>query len=182
MEHPLDQFRYCPRCGSDRFAVNDEKSKYCHACGFTSYFNPAAATVALIFNEKGELLVTRRAKEPAKGTLDLPGGFVDMHETAEEGVIREVKEETGLTVTTTKFLFSLPNLYMYSGFCVHTVDLFFLCTVTDTQGLHAMDDAAELFFLPLDKVQPDLFGLGSISKGVAQFLASPYHAVSESVF
>ena len=37
-------------------------------------------------NEKKELLVCRRAKEPAKGTLDLPGGFIDMNETGEEGV------------------------------------------------------------------------------------------------
>ena len=41
---------------------------------FVYYFNPSSATVALILNERDELLVCRRAKEPAKGTLDLPGG------------------------------------------------------------------------------------------------------------
>ena len=48
--------------------------------------------------------MTRRAKEPAKGTLDLPGGFVDMHETGEEGVAREVKEETGVSASIIKYI------------------------------------------------------------------------------
>ncbi|MGN0258619.1 MAG: DNA mismatch repair protein MutT, partial [Bacteroides sp.] len=68
MEHPLSQFRYCPKCGSDRFVEHNGKSKHCDACGFTYYFNPSAATVAFILNERNELLVARRAKEPAKGT------------------------------------------------------------------------------------------------------------------
>ena len=86
MKHPLAQFLYCPECGSPHFEVNNEKSKKCTDCGFVYYFNPSSATVALILNEKKELLVCRRAKEPAKGTLDLPGGFIDMNETGEEGV------------------------------------------------------------------------------------------------
>ena len=98
MEHPLSQFKYCPKCGSIHFEINNEKSKRCADCGFVYYFNPSAATVALIMNERNELLVCRRAKDPAKGTLDLPGGFIDMAETGEEGVRREVKEETGLDV------------------------------------------------------------------------------------
>ena len=72
MEHPLSQFKYCPKCGSAHFEVHNEKSKQCADCGFVYYFNPSSATVALILNERDELLVCRRAKEPAKGTLDLP--------------------------------------------------------------------------------------------------------------
>ena len=102
MEHPLSQFKYCPKCGSIHFEINNEKSKRCTDCRFVYYFNPSAATVALIMNEQNELLVCRRAKDPAKGTLDLPGGFIDMAETGEEGVRREVKEETGLTLTSYK--------------------------------------------------------------------------------
>ncbi len=52
MEHPLDQFLYCPKCGSSHFEINNEKSKKCADCGFVYYFNPSAATVALILNEK----------------------------------------------------------------------------------------------------------------------------------
>ena len=168
--HPLDKFHYCPVCGSAHFGENNEKSKHCAQCGFTYYFNPSAATVAFILNSRGELLVCRRAKDPGKGTLDLPGGFIDMYETGEEGVSREVMEETGLTVTRTQYLFSLPNTYLYSGFLVHTLDQFFLCSVEDDTELAALDDVAESWWIPLDKVNPALFGLDSVRQGVERFL------------
>ena len=88
--HPLEKFTYCPVCGSKHFGEHNFKSKKCDNCGFTYYQNPSAATAAFIVNGRGELLVERRGKEPAKGTLDLPGGFIDNDETAEEGVAREM--------------------------------------------------------------------------------------------
>lgn len=164
--HPLEKFHHCPVCGHPHFAEHNCKAKQCPRCGFTYYFNPSAATVALIMNSRGELLVCRRAKDPAKGTLDLPGGFIDMSETGEEGVAREVREETGLSVVTARYLFSLPNTYPYSGFLVHTLDLFYRCTVADDSTLRADDDVAESFWLPLDQVRPEDFGLASIREGV----------------
>ena len=169
--HPFKLFKYCPECGSSHFEENDEKSKRCRDCGFTYYFNPSAASVALILNEKNELLVCRRGKDPAKGTLDLPGGFLDMRETGEEGVCREVKEETGLEVTETQYLFSLPNTYLYSGFLVHTLDLFFMCRTADCSVIEAMDDVSESMWMPLDKIKPEDFGLDSIRKGITMLLA-----------
>ncbi|MBR1902539.1 MAG: NUDIX domain-containing protein [Bacteroidaceae bacterium] len=169
--HPLEKFRFCPLCGSDRFVENNNKSKRCEACGFVYYFNPSASTVAVIVNEKNELLVVRRAKEPAKGTLDLPGGFSDCYETSEEGVVREVKEETGLTVEKIQFLFSIPNIYPYGGLDIHTIDMFYLCHVNSTKNAIAADDAAEIMWIPWNEVRPETFGLTSIRKGVQHILA-----------
>ena len=160
MKHPLDLFQYCPECGSSHFEVNNEKSKKCTDCGFVYYFNPSSATVALILNDQNELLVCRRAKEPAKGTLDLPGGFIDMNETGEEGVAREVLEETGLKVQQAVYQFSLPNIYIYSG-----------CTVEDISHFSAMDDVSDSFFLPLSEINPEDFGLDSIRRGLKKFLS-----------
>ncbi len=170
MKHPFSQFHYCPKCGSDRFVINNDKSKRCEKCGFVYYFNSCAATVALILNEKNELLVCRRAKDPAKGTLDLPGGFIDMHETAEEGVAREVLEETGLVVKEAIYQFSVPNIYVYSGFEVHTLDMFFLCKVDRTDHIEAHDDVTDSFFLRLSDINVDDFGLTSIRKGLMKFV------------
>jgi NADH pyrophosphatase NudC (nudix superfamily) len=171
MTHPLGKFRYCPVCGSNRFEVNNFKSKQCRDCGFTYYANPCSATAAFIVNGRDEMLVVRRAKEPAKGTLDLPGGFVDMGETVEEGMRREILEETGLQVTEIRYLFSSPNVYMYSGMGVHTLDMDFLVRVHgDNIPVRAADDAAEAVWIPVSEVNPDEFGLTSIRNAVIRFL------------
>ena len=170
--HPLHLFRFCPKCGSPRFVEHNDKSKHCEACGFTYYINPSAATVALIERPacqplpsltggvgggSVEWLCVRRAKEPAKGPLDLP-------------VIREVKEETGLDVTAVEFLFSIPNQYVYSGFTVHTMDMFYRCRVNSFEGARAADDAGELLWLRPEDIRPEDFGLLSIRKGIRQLL------------
>jgi len=170
MSHPLHLFSFCPICGNPHFVENNVKSKKCLHCGFVYYFNPSAAVVAFIFNEKGELLVCRRGKEPAKGTFDLPGGFVDMYETAEEALRREVKEETSLVVDTMQYCFSLPNLYLYSGFEVQTLDMFFMCQVQSWTELVPADDVAEAFFLPKADIDVKSFGLASVQKGLEIFL------------
>lgn len=166
MKHPLYQFEYCPKCGAKTFVERNEKAKQCTTCGFVYYFNPSSAVACFIRNAEGEVLLVRRAKDPAKGTLDLPGGFVDMHESAEEAARREVKEETGLDINECRYLFSIPNLYMYSGFEVHTVDMFFECLVDSFEGVHAEDDAAEIVIRKKEDLNADDFGLMSIKASI----------------
>ena len=153
-EHPLEVFRFCPKCGSQDFKIHNALSRHCANCGFTFYQNPRASTAAFILNDKGELLVATRGKEPAKGTLDLPGGFV-----------LDIDPET------VEYQFSIPNVYHYSGMDIHTLDLFFLCHVTGEAVVKADDDAAELQWVPLREVYVERFGLRSIRQAVHRFLA-----------
>ena len=163
-------FTHCPACGSDRFVPHNVKSSHCENCGFTYYVNPSAAVASFIVNEYGELLVCRRGKEPEKGTFDLPGGFIDEHESAEEAIVREIGEELQAKVTGVRYMFSLPNEYEYSGLTVPTLDMFFACTLEDTGKLVPSDDVADCFFVPLNELDPELFGLNSIRKAVKKFI------------
>lgn len=168
--HPLEQFKFCPKCGSSHFVENNFKSKRCNTCGFVYYFNPSASTAAFIVDDEERLLVAKRAKDPAKGTLDLPGGFVDPYETVEEAIKREVFEETGLQINQFNYLFSLPNIYIYSGFEVHTADLFFQTHVENLSGLQAHDDVEELYLIDKKDIKPELFGLASVRKAVENWM------------
>lgn len=168
--HPLEKFEYCPKCGSHHFVANGATSKKCENCGFEYFMNPSASNVAIIKNAKGEILVERRKQEPAKGTLDLPGGFTQIGETSEEGLAREVMEETGLKVTDAKYLFSLPNIYRYSGIDIHTLDMFYLCEVEDDSVVAADDDAADCMWFNPDDIHTEQFGLRSVRWGLIKFL------------
>lgn len=166
MLHPLTDFIYCPHCGSNAFTENDAYSKRCPKCGFTFYPNAAAATVAVIVNSHDELLCIRRKREPARGTLDLPGGFVDPGESITDGLLREVREELGAEVERFEFLFSRPNEYPFAGHTVHTADAFFRCTLRDETCVRAGDDAEEVLWIAISNLCPEEFGLYSVRQGV----------------
>lgn len=172
MTHLLDLFTHCPRCGAVGFAEHDFKAKRCSQCGFTYYMNSAAAVVAILRNERGQLLIARRKEEPARGTLDLIGGFVDPGEGLEQALLREVREETGMDIASCprKYLFSLPNTYLYSGLTVHTTDAFFLVDIAADTPLHPSDDVADCWWMHPEDIQSELFGLASIRAGVARYL------------
>ena len=163
-------FKYCPTCGSEKFVLNNSKSKRCESCDFVFYMNASAAVAGFIMNDAGELLVCKRGKEPEKGTLDLPGGFVDGNESAEEAVLREIQEELGAKVIEATYKFSLPNQYLYSGLTIPTLDMFFSCKLESTENLKPADDVEDCWFVPLNEVKPELFGLNSIRKAVGMFL------------
>ena len=79
-----------------------------------------------------------------------------------EGIVREVKEETGLEIKDCRYLFSVPNLYRYSGLDIPTLDMFFECRVSNDVQPKAADDVTECFWLAASDVHPELFGLRSI--------------------
>jgi ADP-ribose pyrophosphatase YjhB (NUDIX family) len=87
---------HCSYCGA-RFSADQLWPRHCRACGNTTYLNPVPVAVVLVPVGDG-LVVIRRNTEPRKGTLTLPGGYIDLGETWQEAGIREVREETGIDI------------------------------------------------------------------------------------
>lgn len=87
---------HCSFCGA-RFPATEPWPRTCRACGNKSYLNPLPVVVVLLPVNNG-LVVIRRNIDPRKGTLTLPGGYVDLGETWQEGARRELLEETGIDI------------------------------------------------------------------------------------
>ena len=144
-------FKFCPDCASEKLSFTGGKLFRCPDCGFLYYHNTAAATGCVISvpeisvpeisgtvnAEQQRILLLVRGGEPAKGKLDLPGGFVNPGEGVLEGLYREIKEEIGwapavpdgvpLTEIFTLFA-SFPNVYPYKNINYNTCDMYFsLC-------------------------------------------------------
>ena len=144
--HVIEKLRFCPGCGEGGFSADSTKSLLCEGCGLRLFVNIASAAGAFVIGPDGRLLLVRRSREPSKGKLGLPGGFIDAGETAEAGLAREVREELNLDVTSCEYLCSYPNEYHYAGMTYQTLDLFFVCRVDDFAGAMAMDEVEELVF------------------------------------
>ena len=158
--------QYCPACGQKAFTPNSAKSFLCNQCDFILYFNAIAAVAAIIESEE-EILLAVRGKNPGLGLLDLPGGFIDHHETVEDALIRELQEELGLDVGTRESLYphymgSFPNTYNYRGVTYETVDMFYHIIFDQKPYLKADDDVADLIWVPRDDIPMDTIAFPSI--------------------
>jgi 8-oxo-dGTP diphosphatase len=114
MPYRTDLYKFCPRCGGrlqQKIIQPKEPPRLvCRDCGFVFYLDPKLAGIAIIPWENG-LVLARRAIDPGYGLWVAPGGFVDVGETVENAVVREVQEEVFLQVRINRLL----NIYSYPG-------------------------------------------------------------------
>lgn len=119
------------------------------------YPRPAVTTDCVVFTKEEEpkVLLIQRGNEPYKGCWAFPGGFMDMEETAEECAVRELKEETGLTVK------QIQQIGAYSKVDRdprgRTISIAYLAIVDAPTAVSGMDDAAKAAWFPLSSL-PDL--------------------------
>lgn len=175
MTHPLEIFLFCPKCGAKNFKINDNYSKKCDSCGFVYYKNPVIGVGVAIFNESGQILCLQRERDPGKGLLALPGGFVDIGESIEEAAIREVMEETGVEITDLKLVDNIPNSYIYSGMDQHPLDFYFTAKIKESQHFKEQKgETSHIRFVSPQQINTDSFAMQSTRIFLKKFLSNAY--------
>ena len=132
---------YCSKCGSkNNFGLIDGGNRdHCIHCDIIHYQNPKP-TATLVCAKEDKILFVKRAFNPGKGEWSLPGGFLELGETLEEGALRELKEETNLNGKVVKLLGDCSHFNSIFG------DILLLgleIKINNWEGLKAGDDALE---------------------------------------
>ncbi len=104
-------FRFCPHCATELAAIAAEEDggaktrMRCAACGYTHWSNPSPVLAAVIecADQGGQVLLARNAAWSGR-MFALITGFMEAGETPEEGITREVAEETSLEVLQLKLI------------------------------------------------------------------------------
>jgi len=123
--------------------------------------SPIAGVAATVFS-CGNVLLVRRGNEPSYGKWGLPGGVVELGETVEEALTREVKEETGLSVRPIRLVTVLDSIVRDDEGKIrfHYVLSEFLCE--DLGGkLEASTDVSDARWFPLGSLDSIDMNLGA---------------------
>ncbi|HWR25373.1 MAG TPA: NAD(+) diphosphatase [Methanosarcina sp.] len=106
--------QFCSRCGSKTLQKPGERGKACPDCG--ELFYPRISPAVIVLIKKGHEILLARAPHFPSGVYSLVAGFVEPGETAEEALIREVKEEVGIEVKNIRYFgtqaWPFPNSLM----------------------------------------------------------------------
>ncbi|MBD1389148.1 NUDIX domain-containing protein [Neiella sp. HB171785] len=161
---------YCPQCGKATFARKHGTCYVCQSCQFEYYHNTAAAVAGLI-EWQGKILLTRRAKEPFAGRLDLPGGFIDPAESLEQGLSREIFEELGIHINDWRYVASGANQYVYKNVRYNTLNSLFVAKLNDQPQLTLQtSEIIETVWADKSHFDPNELAFASLQRLVQAYL------------
>jgi len=144
------KYRYCYHCGqlTTTRQVEDRTRSYCENCRVLLYENPIPSVAIVAINQANQILLVRRNAEPGIGKWCLPGGFIEIGETPEQAIIRELKEEVGISLKKPSFLGVGSHLNGYYG---DVIIIGFSADVEDQVEIVPGDDVSEAAFFELDQ-------------------------------
>lgn len=150
-----EEVRFCIRCGTptERRKRFGKVRPVCAACGWVFFPDPKVAVAAIVCDERGQILLVRRANDPQRGLWTMPGGFMDAGEDPRQAAERECLEETGLQVRVDGLLDFVSRPASSMG--AHLI--LYFCASVLTGTLQAGDDAEKTAFFSQEQIPPLAF-------------------------
>lgn len=167
-EEILKEYKYCFICGGN-LTKKGFNFLQCDSCGHRDYINPRPTSGAILENDRGEILLVERKVEPGKGLWDLPGGFIDIGENAEEGMSREINEELGVDISDLTYFKSYPNIYLFDGVVEPILDLVYIGEIGN-QEITVSDDVAGFKFFKKSELPFERLAFESLRKALKDYI------------
>lgn len=140
---------------------NMERS-VCTRCGFIDYQNPKIV-VGSVATAGERILLCRRAIEPRKGYWTLPAGFLEQHETAEDGARREAREEAFAELTIHQLL------AIYSITHISQIQLMFRATLDNPETIRPGPESAAVQLFEWQDIPWEDLAFPSVGWALRQF-------------
>lgn len=164
--------KYCSHCARPvvvEIPPGDSLPRHvCRHCGRIFYKNPRLV-VGTLPRRDGRILLCKRSIEPRRGYWTLPCGFMENHETLEEGALRETREEApaDYELGPLHALFSLPH--------VSQVYAIFLAELR-TDEVAAGEETSEVLLVRQDQIPWPRIAFRAIEFALQRFCAAPEEA------
>ncbi|CAA9455775.1 MAG: hypothetical protein AVDCRST_MAG14-1595 [uncultured Rubrobacteraceae bacterium] len=146
---PTEPYKFCPADGTRLGEPRPSGGAQCPHCG-RSWYRSSAPAVGTVIVEDGKALVTVRAREPEKGRVDLPGGFLEVGEHPVDGIMREVREELGVEIEVVGAPI-LPETHTYGPDGGYVLPVGFRASIVRGEP-NPTDDVAEIMWLSANEV------------------------------
>lgn len=171
----IKKIQFCPVCGSQDYSVEGNCFS-CPKCDTVFYENPASTACVVFHLADGRVILSERGRNPHKGKYDYPGGFVEMGETAEQAIVREVREELAIEIDPQKlqYLCTGQAMYPFGGMNISIMDTVFTYALSDDTyaQMTPLDDVAAIRAVQPSEITPEMCGFGVVYKETKAFIKS----------
>ena len=144
-------FKYCLRCGGKLVWRSKQRLGICASCRYEMYDEPKLVVTGLLIDDTYRVLLGKRARTPHRGAWGTLGGFVEVGETGEEALRREMREELDTRLGTLEYFASIPGIYPYQGVALPYLEIVFIGRGPDLRKVRA--DKSEITALKYFAVQ-----------------------------
>lgn len=167
LPHDERPYSFCPLCGAElelrSLKPTDPDRLVCVGCGFIFYQDPKVAVGTIISDDRGQIVLVRRAIQPGYGKWVFPGGFVDRGEAVIDAAHREAREESGFEIRIERLL----NVYSYTG--SSPVIIVYVATIAGGD-LVWDEESLEARFFTADAIPWDELAFKSTHEALKEFL------------
>jgi len=167
----IKKFKFCPSC-KNKLKHLSSRLINCPSCHFHFYLNPVPTTAIILQDNEGEILLVKRKNPPKKGFWDLPGGFIEFNEKAEEAILRELKEELNLTLPlrSIKFFGSFIGRYFYKGIIYQPLCFVFFAKISKLTKIEVADDVGSFSFFKKENIPWSFLAFPDIKEALKEYI------------